>query len=44
MTKLYHTISKAAVDLFPKVSAFYYGNTPSALQSAVVEPKILPSV
>ena len=45
MTKSYHTISKAAaVDLFPKVSAFYDGNTPSALQSAVVEPKILPSV
>ena len=42
MTTSYHTISKAAVDLFLKVSAFYEGNTPSAIQSAVVEPKIPP--
>ena len=44
MTKSYDTISKAAVDLFLKVSAFYDGDTPSTLQSAVVEPKIPPSV
>ena len=39
---MHYTISKAAVDLFTKVSAFYDGNTPFALQSAVVELKILP--